>query len=197
VIARDFPDGAVTGPAGDFLAALLHRHPDAAQKIGPGIRFISVGAMPGQLNTRGFTVHRTDGSSTDFSWRECITETSHRTRVLTAMREAIVPQKLAFKQAESGAGQLRCAITGENLTWDNAEVDHLPPGFTALADAFAAAAGGYGKIPLVPSADGMIGRPMEPDHESGWTQYHQQQARLQILSVAEHRKLTQERQAKP
>lgn len=193
-IARECPDGPVTGEYGIFLAWLLARHPDAAQKTGPGIACITVGTVPGHPNTRGFTVHRTDGSSTDFSWPECITETPHRTRVLTAMREAVAGQVIAFKQAESDAGRLHCAVTGAELTWDDAEVDHMPPGFGAIADAFATAAGGYDKISLVHSADGMIGRPMKPAFETVWVWYHHQQARLRILSRAAHRKLTREQQ---
>ena len=108
------------------------------------------------------------------------------------MREAVAGQVIAFKQAESDAGRLHCAVTGAELTWDDAEVDHMPPGFGAIADAFATAAGGYDKISLVHSADGMIGRPMEPAFETVWVWYHHQQARLRILSRAAHRKLTRE-----
>lgn len=71
-IASTTPDGPVTGAGGEFLASLLAEHPDAAEKIGPGIAYICVGPVPGH-RTRGFTVHRTDGTSTDFAWTECIT----------------------------------------------------------------------------------------------------------------------------
>lgn len=192
-IARETPDGPVTGPDGQFLAALLTRHPDAIQKIGPGIAYISVAAVPGHPNTRGFTVHRTDGTSTDFSWVECITESSHRTRVLTAMREAVVPQILTFKQRQSDSGQLRCAVTGASLDWDDVHVDHLPPGFGALADDYATMHGGYAAIGLLPSRDKQIGRPLVTWHETAWQNYHQHHARLQILSVAAHLEITRER----
>jgi hypothetical protein len=109
------------------------------------------------------------------------------------MREAVVGQILAFKRARSDTGQLRCAVTGTSLTWHESHVDHLPPGFAALADAFAETAGGYARIPLVPSSDGMIGRPLEPPFDHLWTAYHGQHARLQLLSVPAHLALTTER----
>lgn len=192
-IARDTPDGPVTGLDGDFLAWLLTRHPDAIQKVGSGIAWVSVGPVPGYPGTRGFTVHRLDGTSTDFSWRECLTGSSHRTRVLAAMRAAIVPQILAFKQEQASANRLRCAITGATLTWDDVHVDHLPPEFSTLADGYAAMHGGYDAISLLPSMDSMIGRPLASWHETAWRRYHQCYARLQILSVHVHREITRER----
>jgi hypothetical protein len=190
-IVRDTPDGPVTGTEGAFLAALLTLHPDADEKIGSGIAFIAVGPVP-RFRSRGFTVHRTDGTSTDFSWLECISPTSHRARVLTAMREAVVDQILTFKQAEADAGRLRCAITGAGLTWTDAEVDHLPPTFLTLADNYAAQVGGYDKVRLVPSADGMIGQPLAPDDERAWVLYHQREARLRILSRPAHAEVTRQ-----
>lgn len=193
MIVRTTPDGPVTGPDGDWLAALLTLHPDAAEKTGSGVAFIAVGPVPGK-KSRGFTVHRTDGSVTDFSWLECISPTSHRTRVLTAMREAVAGQVTAFKQSEADAGRLRCAITGEELSWGDAEVDHADPVFQALADRYAEVSGGYDKIRLVPSADGMIGQPMVPEDERVWQLYHEHAARLRILSRAAHREVTRRQQ---
>lgn len=185
-ITRDYPDGPVNGQAGDFLAALLARHPDATQKIGPGVAYITLEPVPG-YPSRGFIVHRIDGSSTDFSWLDCITTPQHHTKVFKAMRVAVARQSIAFKQAEADTGQLQCAVCGSPCGWDDVHVDHLPPEFAALASAFATAAGGYDKIPLVPSADGMIGPLLDPAIEVVWVKYHQEQARLQILCIPCHK----------
>ncbi len=190
-IVANTPDGPVTGADGDWLAALLTLHPDAGEKIGKGIAFIALGPVPGR-KSRGFTVHRTDGTSTDFSWLECITPTSHRTRVLTAMREAVEPQRIAFKQAEEKAGRLRCGVCGTDLTWPDTEIDHLPPVFQTLADTYAETAGGYDKIKLVPSADGMIGQPLVPGDEQVWILYHQHTARLRVLCRPCHHEVTRQ-----
>jgi hypothetical protein len=191
-IAANVPDGPVAGQLGEFLAALLRRHPDADEKIGPGIAHICVGSVPG-YRSRGFTVHRTDGTSTDFSWRACITEPSHAAQVNKAMRQAVAGQILDYKRAEAAAGRLRSAITGDELAPDDAEVDHFSPSFAALADRYAEVAGGYDAIGLAPSADGQIGQRLDPDHEIIWQAYHQQAARLRILSKAEHARLSKER----
>jgi hypothetical protein len=188
-IVADVPDGPVTGQLGEFLAALLRRHPDADEKIGPGIAHICVGTVPG-YRSRGFTVHRTDGTSTDFSWRACITEPSHASQVNKAMRQAVGDQIKAYKRAETSAGRLRSAITGNELAPDDAEVDHFSPSFAALADRYAEVAGGYDAIGLAPSADGQIGQRMDPDHEAVWVRYHQRAARLRILSKAEHAEIS-------
>lgn len=193
-IAREAPDGPVTGPDGEFLAALLRRHPDADEKTGPGISFIAVGTVPG-YRSRGFTVHRTDGTVTDFSWRDCITAPSHASQVKKAMRQAVTGQILAYKQAEADAGRLRSAITGDELAWDDAEVDHFSPAFIALADRYAEAAGGYDAIPLSPSRDGQAGQKLDPGHEVVWVTYHERTARLRILSRAEHAKISREQQS--
>jgi hypothetical protein len=57
-----------------FLRYLLQQHPEAATKFGTGIShfsidFASVGGYPPCWH---FTVHRRDGSETDFSYKKCL-----------------------------------------------------------------------------------------------------------------------------
>jgi len=52
------------------LLAALNRHPDASEKIGPGVAGFSV--RTADFRTRCFWVNRTDGSTEKFSHRTCI-----------------------------------------------------------------------------------------------------------------------------
>lgn len=137
------PIGEMLDPiAFAFMLELLQRHRWAAQKIGVGVR-----AMRVDLNThwkpyKMFTVIRADGSETDFSYRACIYPTSADADFRKACRHAIVEDVLAFKQAAFEAhanefNEIRCAVSGELVAWDEAHVDHAPPWtFRAIADAF-------------------------------------------------------------
>jgi hypothetical protein len=174
-IVATTPDGPVTGDDGAFLASLLTRHPDAAAKIGPGIAWISLGPVPGKPS-RGFTVHRTDRTSTDFSWRKCITLPPHKNQVLIAMREAIVPQVLAYRDSRE---PLSCAFDPAHP--GPFHVDHADPDFITLADLYAAAQGGYDRVPLRLNGDGDIGTRLHPAHELAWASYHREHARFRIL----------------
>lgn len=192
-IAARTPDRRQVTPAdAAFLIELLHHHPDAAQKIGTGIQAFIVEKHP-VYGSRGLRLYRADGSSTDFSWPECITPTPYATQVKTAMRLAVDPQILAFKQYMADIGQLRCGITGESLSFSTAEADHLPPEFKVIADTYAKWYDGYDEIPLVPSQDNQYGRPLATPHDGWWPGYHGKNAKLQILCVPCHKDITQQR----
>lgn len=193
VIVASTPDGVVSGDFGRFMAALLLRHPCASEKAGPGISFITLGKVPGH-KSRGFTVHRTDGTSTDFSWRECIYPTPQERIIRDAMREAVDSQVKSFKQSrqDRASGLLRCEVTNALVTWDDSEVDHHDPSFLALAGKYASSRGGYQAILLTPSADQQIGRSLLYPDSSMWPRYHQDHARLRVLSRAAHREVTRQ-----
>lgn len=56
-----------------FLTALVHRHPEADEKIGSGIAGFKVQVNPnGTGNTRCFYVIHPDGSSVQFSYPSCL-----------------------------------------------------------------------------------------------------------------------------
>lgn len=69
--------GVLTTNDQRFMADLLMHHPDANQKIGGGIARMWVQTNPVYTNTRNFWLERVDGSSTDFSFMECLSETTH------------------------------------------------------------------------------------------------------------------------
>jgi hypothetical protein len=183
-ITAEAADGQpITGDDAEWLSELITRHPCADEKIGPGIAWFTAGVVL-PFKTRGLFVHRVDGTVTDFSWRTCITAPDHSSMVRAAMRRAVELQVTEFKAASARNGGLYDAVTGEPLTWDNVHVDHAPPVFIIIANAYASLFGGYEAIPLTPSRDGQIGRALDGEHQQKWAGWHAFFARLRIVSVA-------------
>lgn len=180
IVDRTDDHESVTDDDFEFLIWLLDRHPRAAEKIGNGVDRFSVQTIAMGTHTRGFVVHRIDGSSTDFSYYKCVSAPNEAGQVRQAMRRAVADQVIAFKRASVAQGPLVCQVTSEPLTWYTAHVDHAPPVFLTLADRWAASVGGYPAIRLSPAKDGEIGRALE-DPEP-WQAFHQEHARLRIVS---------------
>ena len=75
------------------------------------------------LNQRGFYILRTDGSWMDFSYLECITPATRRTKFNKACRFAVDDHQItAFRNANV---EDKCAITQENLHGKETHVDHI------------------------------------------------------------------------
>jgi Protein of unknown function (DUF3223) len=195
IVAMTAPGQPVTGDDAEWLTWLVTtRHPCASEKIGAGISwFTTQVVMP--FRTLGLVIRRVDGTATDVSWRECITPRDHSSLVRGAMRRAIESQVTAFKAASDEDGGLYDAITGEALTWDNVHVDHAPPVFVIISDAYAALFGGYEAIPLTPSEDGQIGRALTGKHEELWPVFHRAFARLRIVSEQTNMSLLRRQQS--
>jgi hypothetical protein len=115
-----------------FLRSLLDMHPEASQKIGCGVVAFSVEDNPMYPGpkARGLRLHRVDGTSTDFSFWECIRPTPHIKKVQRAFRAAIEPDTMAFKQRyfDGLPGRVgACPDTGEPITYTSCHVDHKAP----------------------------------------------------------------------
>lgn len=169
-----------------FMLDLLRRHPDAEQKIGSGASAIYVGETP-PYRTRCFFLIREDGSETDFSYLECIRATPHANKVRLALRAAIEPQILAYKQvAFAAAGWVNCPDTGARLVLATAHVDHRAPlTFERLIEMFLAHEGlDFDAIEVIPSADLTYHDELvDPALRARWVQFHQEHARLEIVSA--------------
>lgn len=175
-----------------FMLDLLQRHPWAARKIGVGVR-----AMRVDLNThwkpyRMFTLIRTDGSETDFSYRACIYPTSADADLRKACRHAVVEDVLAFKRKafEAHANEFNevcCAASGELVAWNEAHVDHAPPWtFRAIVDAFIRSANiDVSAAPLAGSEDNECQRRFaDPDLAERFRKFHNERACLRVVTKA-------------
>lgn len=158
-----------------FVAEVLARHPSASVKIGCGIAWFTTATTGG----RHFVIVRTDGSRTDFSWKECVSPSSHRQRVQKAMRSAITPQISAFRDSQE---PLACALDATHP--GPYHVDHEDPSFITMANRFAEAKGGYASVLLRPHRDGDVNAELINPDLATWLAYHQLVARLRILCQA-------------
>lgn len=70
IVARHENGVEITGYEFDELIQLLHWHPEAEEKFGPGIEAIWVDLN--RYGTRSFYLRRTDGTKDDFSWVTCV-----------------------------------------------------------------------------------------------------------------------------
>jgi hypothetical protein len=180
IIAATADGEIITGEVTEFLAWLVERHPGAAAKIGCGVAAFTVRRT--ELHTRCFYVLRLDGTTTDFSFKSCISAPAPVTRVRAAMRRSVAAQIIEFKHEAVTIAPLVCAVTGVSLTWTEAHVDHAPPVFTALADEWAGLRGGYSAIQLVSRVDGQAGRVLSEADAASWAEFHQEHATLRIVS---------------
>lgn len=168
-----------------IVMSLIHRHPEAAEKIGCGIEYISVRKHP-EFSTKCFVIHREDGSSTDFSYITCIDARPKtvRTRFIEAMRYAIKNQITAFKWSMFRRKDvtLKCAITGLPVSWERSHVDHIKP-FSEIAEEFLAEFSiEPSKSMLAENADNQYFETITDDEiRSRWLVYHAEKAQFRIV----------------
>lgn len=78
-----------------FLHTLIKLHPNYEKKKGCGIKDFVV--KPTIYNSIGFFIIRNDGSTTDFSYKQCISPRTKLTKIRLACRSAIRPYIKKFK----------------------------------------------------------------------------------------------------
>jgi hypothetical protein len=185
IISRYADDVPLDDADRDFLVALLEYHRHRDQKIGVGVRAITVRTNhPGA--TRGFWLARCDGSCTDFSWVKCVFPPAAHTDLLRAMRHAIRHQVRAFKQQYfASRTQASCPVTGDIITLRNHHIDHEPPlTFKVLAGRFLDERGLASEaVALRGSGDGAF-YPEFADTglEREWQEFHRVHCRLRVVS---------------
>lgn len=187
------PIGATLEP-GDFafMLDLLRRHRWAARKIGIGVRAIRVDLNTHWKPYKMFTLVRTDGTETDFSYRACIYPTSADADFREACRHAVVNDVLAFKRKafESEANEfdeIRCAVSGELVAWDEAHVDHAPPWtFKRIVEAFIHDLGvDVPGVPLAGSEDNEFQhRFVDAGFAERFRRFHNERAHLRVVTKA-------------
>lgn len=119
----------LTGDALETVLCLLAHHPDAANKIGSGVANIRV-RRESVWGTRHFEIERVDGSTTDFSFKKCLSAPTQATLFKQACRHSIADQIILFRNSvfDAAAGDpVYCPICCTVLTPNTSHVDHIPP----------------------------------------------------------------------
>lgn len=172
-----------------FFLDLLDHHPMSAIKIGCGVTGFYVAQNPVYKNTRCLYLLRADGSSTDWSWTECLRPTPHDKKVQRAFRALLEPQMIAIKQEFFGTSTdtVPCPLTGRPMTFTTAHVDHIPPQtFAALFHAFVH----HEQLDLTTVSFRAEGEDhnyqdvlADAELASRWLAYHARYARLRVISA--------------
>ncbi len=165
-----------------FMADVLEHHPEAAMKIGCGVRSFQV-----EYNhpTVGFWITRSDDTRTDFSFLSCLTPPTPEMDARKAFRTEVRDQLVAFKtKATSSSAQLACAVTGVLLTSDRCHVDHYEPTFLELTEQFLASRGvAIADVQVEPTLDGSTEtRLLDRELAKAWGEFHTR-AKLRIVSA--------------
>ncbi len=166
-----------------FVRAILDRHPDRDSKIGCGVRSIRVVRNPDFPTTWCFWLVRIDGTSTDFSFKECLKPSTHKQKVRAALRNLVSSQVEEFKNHFFVTRDVKiCPLSGVEMRPSTSHVDHAAPQFVELADSWSSTEGGYDAISLITGQDGQaIDLVKDLAKASRWYVYHQHNAVLRVV----------------
>jgi hypothetical protein len=169
-----------------FIIEMLSLHPEAATKIGCGIRDVTVESSI--YGARGFFFHRYDGTKTDASYLKCLNPESSRYNDLqSAFRIAVAKQVREVYWKAFQNGPFACEFTGQILQLDdgNSAVDHVPPKtFQALLNSFLALRGlELNDIVITGSKDMEMEKHIVDERlKADWQEYHAKEAVLRVIS---------------
>lgn len=180
------PGTILEGQDMDFMYDLLRWHPNAAGKIGAGVKHIIVRSNP-KYGQNEFYLRRVDGSGTDFSYKECTQPSTPEADFRTALRVAVEPDIIAARNYLFELEPVRyCPFTGERLLRQDGHIDHKPPNtFSQIAKAFVLSRR------LNPAKVAIAGRNQDNSFrvqladaqlEQNWIEYHRKNASLRIVS---------------
>ena len=163
---------------------LLNKHSEVDEKVGSGVLALSVNKNT--MGSRGFWIHRVDGSVVDFSYRHALNgKPNHRQEVLTAMRWEVDSQIVAFRDRyfsryANENGQVLCPLTGLWVTRSEAHVDHVVR-FVDLADHFINWFGGYDRVEYEYAEIGARGWLKDRQLGTMWQNWHGTYAQLRVV----------------
>lgn len=177
----------------EFMLEVLKGHPEYLQKAGCGIASIYVKPNPIFPSTHGFWIVRSDGSETDFSYKECFNASTDMARFKQACRAAVEPVTMKFKSdffEHLPSKSSICPYTGEDIWFTNSDVNHKSPNeFASIVAGFiednhidvsSVKVNGRGE-------DGVCQDTFEPDMAERFVEYHNKRAQLEVISPTANR----------
>lgn len=189
-VLHDTPRGIpLTGEDDALIRDLLELHPEAPEKIGCGVRHIEV--RTNRVNGAshpGFWVVRQDGTSIDFSYKNCLSgkKPNGKDQFARACRQAIqmhVNEERRRFFAEAVVPT--CALTGTPISLGSVHVDHCPPcTFARIVDAFISLYGVDLEDPNLLDPDSLIVPTLaDPVLRDRFVQFHNNHAKLRVISI--------------
>lgn len=177
---------------------LVKNHPRCSEKIGSGIRLIRLTKKIVRYKGREIpkvemVLQRTDGSSTDISWRKCsgVPSATVKDRLKQAMRVAIEEQITAFRHTAaagddaSSAGLGHCEVCKKLLNDGPGHVDHHNPCFAQLAASFMRSTELSSPTSFTETGTDELNRSTfcadDMTFAAEWQEYHRKHAKLRLL----------------
>lgn len=195
-LLMDLPQGVVIEePYHAFICQLVKRHPEAADKIGSGIKHFKVltNTNYGGKN-RCFYLFRTDGTHTDFSYQKCVSTPTPWEEYTDALRAVVMDQIIEAREAAFGPNEeILCPIKNTMMNRSVSHIDHTAPDtFAALMDRFHDEEWIHEENPpLTEAGDNACGRRLvDKGIEERWKYFHKMNAKLRVISKEAHREST-------
>jgi hypothetical protein len=189
LLNRYRPGDRVSDEDGFDVASLLERHTEYSAKVGCGVHHFEV--VLTEHGTQCFRIVRTDGTGTDFSYPNCISQRapSRKQEVSQAFRRAVrfdlyKARDVFFATHSDGDGLVACAVTDERIGRDQAHMDHRPPmTFEVIVTTFLAGRGlSLDDVPLTVGQDNQVSPEVTDDPlREAFRSYHASVARLDFV----------------
>jgi hypothetical protein len=157
-------------------------------KVGCGIDHFQ--AMMTIHGTQCFRIIRIDGSGTDFSYPSCVTgrQPARKQEVSEALRRVVQTDtykacKAFFSDNKDADGTVKCAVTVECITRDQAHMDHRPPlTFEVIVNTFLTSNGlAVDQVPITTGRDEQIAPEVT---DPVFRRYHNKVATLDLVKKA-------------
>jgi hypothetical protein len=177
-----------------MLRQVLDLHPDAAEKIGPGVDYFFVGLTSDgdKFNVRpdatGIWIMRVDGSKVDFSYRTCINNHTPESDAKEGLRLAVERRRLDYRERRIDEGTFASDISGTVFAdREDAWVIHDDPSWGQLTFRFAESEGGWDRI-LVHSGVGAVqigSHLMDSAVHASWLDFYDAHANRLLATASE------------
>lgn len=171
-----------------FVHLIREMHPYASEKLSKPVAGIKKYNRYGHQGDNLLLIYE-DGSSNPFSWNKCCKgkKSSDGISIKAAMRLAVRDQTSAASNDAFGShATTPCPVCGEQMTRDESHVDHLPPEFQDLIDAWLIDRGiTLDQVALADDPQGGAVMPAGVERDS-WRSFHARKAKLLVTCKACH-----------
>jgi len=168
-----------------FVHLIKEMHPYAGEKLSKPVVAVRRYNRYGHQGNNLLLMYA-DGSSMPFSWNKCCKgkSSSDGTSIKSALRLAVADQTSAVMDAAFATSEtIVCPMSGEVVCRRLAHVDHAPPKFADIVNAWLIDRDiQLDDVPLVDDPQG--GQLIAPgDALESWVRFHEQHAVLRVVSA--------------
>jgi hypothetical protein len=179
-----------------MLLELLERHPDHAEKTGPGVKEFFIGRTRDAngvfvgANAIGIWIRRVDGEEVDFSYLTAIRQHSVKSDAKEALRTEVDERRKEYREARfASRKEVRSDLSGERIDdLRDAQVIYMSPTWGQLTYRFAESEGGWGELAVTPASSGIaaVGSRLADRSQAGrWLMFHARHANPGLATAPE------------